>query len=180
MRKRWLVLPALAAGAALVLGLLAANHESLADDWHKVGSPDAGFYARMPGTPKEDDSVSETGIKTRFCRSGVNGRWYVASSDEFPRGFVAGAGDDLEVRYASGVTAIAQHLSTEKVHKRSWLIDGHEGWEYEISAAEPPTRHVGRMVLVGGRLYRLGVEGDNVRPSDPDVKKFLDSFKLAN
>jgi hypothetical protein len=113
MRKRWLVVPALAGGAAGLLALLSFDYESLTDDWHKVGSADAGFFARMPGTPKEDDSVSETGIRTWFCRSFVNDRWYVASSAEFPLGCVAGAGDDVEERYASSVTAIAKHFSAE-------------------------------------------------------------------
>jgi hypothetical protein len=50
--------------------------------------------------------------------------------------------------------------------------------EFEVTASNPSGYASGRVVYVRGRLYIFSVGGPNARLSDPDVRQFIDSFRL--
>src|SRR5262245_27580611 len=60
----------------------------------------------------------------------------------------------------------------------SRFMEGTTGKEFEIKSTKPKGYVCGRVIVINNRLYEVFAGGTDARLTSPDVRKFLDPFKL--
>jgi hypothetical protein len=145
----------------------------------KTFSPEGGgFTVEMPCKPQQQSTAVETpagpvNLMVYLCRT-ANRAYMVGYSDySFP---------DMKEK-AESLLDGAREGALKKGNNRlvselSISLDGHPGRELRMEAPNGPRMRV-RMILVGNRLYQIGVVTPKVEMDAPEIGKFLDSFRLT-
>src|SRR5262249_6073193 len=63
--------------------------------------------------------------------------------------------------------------------ERDYTFEGATGLEFEAETAKPKGYVSGRVIVINNRFYQLLAIGSKARLTDPEVQKFLTSFKLV-
>ena len=132
-------------------------------------SPEGKFSVEMPGTPKLDVR-NENGIKLNNYVVDLGNRAFLATSADLPPG---------PYSYEAGLNGIMARMECSLISKGPWKVGNSEGLAYELSVNKPAKGHAtGRLLVVNNRIYQLMVLGVNAREDNPDVIKFIGSFKI--
>jgi hypothetical protein len=75
--------------------------------------------------------------------------------------------------------AMVQSRKGKLLNEQKISLDSHPGREFAMVTGDPKGSGVVRIYRVGDQLYQLLVLGRNISPTSPDVRKFLESFKLS-
>jgi hypothetical protein len=138
--------------------------------WKEFSSPEGKFTVSMPGTPKKQ-TQNQGGLTTNAFAVEVKNGAYLVSYSDLPPG--------TPFDYSAGIRAMATKYQGKVLSETDFTLDGNKGKAYEMEINQPKGFATGRIVVVNNRLYQTLAIGTNARASDPDVKKFLDSFKLT-
>jgi hypothetical protein len=139
-------------------------------EWKEVSSPDGGYRALMPGTPK-DESRTQGALTIKAQTVEVKDGAFLASYTDLPRG--------TPFNYDAGIQGMATKHQGRVLSTTDVSVGGKPGKAFELEITQPKGFAAGRMAVVDGRLYQLLVIGANRRATDPDVQKFFDSFELT-
>jgi hypothetical protein len=139
-------------------------------DWQTQSSPDGKYSINMPGSPrKETRNLGTIGFNALVSEQS-DGVYMVAYSD-IPPG--------TPVSLDGAVDGILRSQNGKLLRSTSVIIRGHVGKEFEIELSQPKKGFAcGRLLFFNNRLYQILAMGERHRLSDPDVQKFLNSFRL--
>jgi hypothetical protein len=161
------------------LYLLAHSRRIPDSDWREVAPAGEGFRVLMPGTPREEDVPQGGGKLYRLQRNGGElsfAVWYRDVPDAQLRRF------PWPVQFRQDLDALLTTIPRGKImsHKAIALA-GHPGREYEIDGGDLGTAVVRIYGVSRGSRHRafvLMAAGRDYSAEHPDVKRFLDSFRL--
>jgi hypothetical protein len=169
MRRRARALPTLA------LLLLAAGCQRKPVSLQEFTPEEGGFTVLMPGKPQKKS------LNIPTAQGNLPG---VAYGVEVPNGaFVVGYFDippGGQYDCLAGVRGVADQFQGEVTVAQEGTFAGGAGREFEIAARKPKGYVCGRIFVVRNRVYMLHAMGGNYHLKDPDVRQFLDSFRLAD
>jgi hypothetical protein len=163
-------------GGFFVLGVWVAF-----PDFQPYDSADGRFRGEFPGQPFTYTRPGEDGRTwhcTEYKRSFPPETYFVCFAD-LPR---ARAQDSDQALKEAALNMVARVPGTTEVRRTSGTTDGHPSVDLTLEHPDD-TVTAARFVLVGNRLYEVGVTGMIDRrdaSDDPRVKHFLDAFKAKN
>jgi hypothetical protein len=140
-------------------------------EWKEFSSKEGKFKALFPGAAK---SETRDAGPLRLHAHGVEVRDGVCmvSYADLP------AGTDFD--YAASIRGMAQPWGGKIISEKDIDIEGTRGRAFEMEVTKPKQGYAtGRIVVINGRLYQIFALGANMRAKEPDVQKFLSSFKLT-
>lgn len=163
-----------AVAALLVLGGVGWGVWRLvrADPEFKEFAPAGGnFTVLMPGDP--DRKGMNFGALALTAWEGKRGgmTYVVGYSD----GQLAAAADDAAVSFAESVGTDGGMAELDS----GWGPAG-QWFEFQIGSDDKARQCSGRVCMVGNRFYTLLAHGKGAKRSNAEVRRFLDSFKLAD
>jgi hypothetical protein len=139
-------------------------------EWKEFSSPEGKFKVLFPGAPKsETRPAGPLTLKAHAVelRDGV----YVVSYADLPPG--------NPFDYSASIRGMAAPWGGKVLSETDVTVEGTRGKGFEMEVTNPRKGYAtGRIVVISGRLYQIFALGNNMRASEPDVQKFLDSFKL--
>jgi hypothetical protein len=122
----------------------------------------------MPGTPTEQEiPIDGTKLKVYAVEKWRSG-YAIAYADLH--------GEPFNLQGA--VDAIARAREAKVIVQRGDDFDGGSYREFELETKKPSGCFSGRVLIYRDRVYQLFAYGSEARLANPDVKKFLNSFKL--
>src|SRR5438067_4350084 len=158
----------------------------------KEFSPPGGrFTVLMPGGPEK--SEWEDGLRFTQYKTEGGGRAFVVGYANLVRG----GGINLDGDVREFVRARNPGLSRPIPSHNHWQgqpidpINGKvryegsetlsDGWrEFEGDITDPPGHMAGRVLFTRGRLYFFYEAGGDARRTNPETRKFIDSFRLTD
>jgi hypothetical protein len=139
-------------------------------EFKEFKSSDGGFSVLMPGNPEKKE-IPVMDLKTTAYGVNVRNGAYAVGYMDVPPG--------RPISLDGAIKGIStQHQGTVQTTK-DFTLGGSTGKEFEVQTKQPQGYASGRVIVVGNRFYQVLAMGTNARLSDPDVRKFLDSFKLV-
>lgn len=158
------------------LGLLLAG-VAVAQGW-TMYSPEGGRYRiDMPGTPAVNAvPISRGAQSVNMNEASVQlpGAAYLVSYADYPdRVYLAGSSDVMLDRVRDGMSAGHTLRGEKKV-----TLGRQTGREFVVTQADG-TNTVARIFWVRNRLYQVTVAGGAGIDSQPDTRRFLESFALV-
>lgn len=151
-------------------------------EWKKIDSPDAGFQALMPGTPRVEHKTQETPNGTlevdkfTLLAKGRKKELFMVAAIRFPNSVAAALGSQeglLEVGRKDAIAACRGELKSEK----RILLSGQPGLELELLPRGGSAIR-SRVYAISNRVYQVSAYVSKIRASSDDVQHFLDSFQL--
>jgi hypothetical protein len=130
---------------------------------------EGGFTVLMPGKPERKESFI---LGTKFVAYGLNVR---------NGGYAAGFGElrpGQPISLEGAIQNVTNQHQGKILSNKEFTLGGSTGKEFESEVTKPRGYVSGRVIVVGNRFYQVLAVGTNARLSNPDVRKFLDSFKL--
>lgn len=152
------------------------------EEWVKVDSAEGRFSASMPTKPQTDvrdvdTAVGKIALHT-FGSSNKAGQ-YMLSYGDYPNAPVDAA---QYQKVLDGVRdGVIKGLEAELISEVKVTLKGHPGRELRMTKMSEGVEIVfsWKMILVGRRLYQLGVATTKADAEVPDLRKFFDSFELV-
>jgi hypothetical protein len=146
--------------------------------WSEFKSPERGFAATFPGTPKMTSSPVEGQnplLQYDFQVNVGDDTIYSVVVFEYPAGKGPNPDNDTYVKL---VNAYAKG-SESRVRKRgAATIAGHQGFEAISDDAKGKLSHLIDVIPAGDRIYMLVTAGGRGHATDDDAVRFRDSFRL--
>lgn len=138
-------------------------------EFKEFRSAEGGFAILLPGTPTRKDQDSNGLHLTMHAVERRNSGYAVGYAD------ARGTPLDLD----GAVRGMAQKGNGTAQSTGGNNLVG--GWrEFEIATADPKGFVSGRVVAARGRFYMYFAFGKDAQLSNPDVRRFIDSFKLTD
>ena len=159
--------------------LLGAAQDELPANWKVAAPKDAGFSAKMPGTPTEKKQQVKTATGqlsvTLYIAEGRNESLFVVSYTDYSEADLKKAPVDKRLDQArdGAVEKSGGKLRGEKKIE----LDGQPGREIVIENNGEVIAKM-RIYLVQRRLYQVMVLGNEPTFKSKDVGTFLDSFRV--
>jgi hypothetical protein len=160
--------------------LPAVRQETAPLAWRDFVAP--GFKADMPGKPKYTQQVQQVGadrlqVQTYEVSLRSPARSFGITYSDYPAHVIRATPAEARLNGArdGAVKAVRGRLRSEK----RLTLNGFPGRELEIEVGGKGAA-VTRLYAVDSRMFILTVGGPDVKPDDPDVKRFLDSFQLQS
>jgi|SRR5262245_35466405 len=138
-------------------------------EFQEFSSPEGKFSILMPGTPEKKTQTTMGMTVVMFGKDVRNGAYAVGYAD-IPR--------NVPTSLSGAVQGIARSHSGKILSEKDYMFEGTKGKEFEVEIPKPKGFISGRVILIKNRLYQMFAMGTNARLSDPDVQKFIKSFKL--
>jgi hypothetical protein len=155
-------------------------------DWSEYKADDAGFLVLMPSKDvKVESNTASTvagSINIYMYSVSLSKAYYMVAYNQMD--FLEGADladSDKNDILESGVEgALNTFPDGEFIYKKNIKLNGHPGMEYRAEGTKNKTEMVifGKVFLVGTRLYQVMVTTLKDDAGNPNIRKFLDSFKL--
>lgn len=155
-------------------------------DWQKYDAEDAGFSVLMPSKDVEVESNTAStvagNIEIYMYSVSLSKAYYMIAYNQMD--FLEDAeltDSDMNDILEGGVEgALNTFPDGEFIYKRNTTLSGHPGIEYRAEGTKNETEMVifGKVYLVGTRLYQVMVTTVKGDANNPDIAKFMDSFKL--
>jgi hypothetical protein len=140
-------------------------------DWQEFSSSAGKYSILMPATPKHQSQPVLT-LTAEMDVAIVGTTEFGAAYTNLP------AGSSFD--YAASVQGMKNGYSGTVTKERDWTFEGVKGKEAEMTVTKPRTAIASvRIVVLNNRLYQILVVGSDATLDNPDVKKFLDSFKVT-
>jgi hypothetical protein len=141
--------------------------------WQEFLSAEGQFSVRMPGTP-----ITQT-------RAAPNGTITWSHGLELKDGAFVVLHIDASTAHLRDFDTVVKELSDKfggtLLTESEFTLGGATGKEFEMELSRPKEGFLSaRVVAANGRLYQILALGSHARKSDPDVQKFLESFRLTN
>ncbi len=148
--------------------------------WREFGPPDKAYTVKFPGPPKAQETSPVEGWPLKAFRFADPNR---AGSDVFvsahgpaPKDFPKDGGE--EPWFQKAKEGLLQTTGAALVKDEPVRGPNFEGHEYELQFPDDQIKRVVRIVRLKGRVYYLSVDGPFLTSDTPDVKAFMESFKL--
>lgn len=167
----------------------ASASDGAAASWQTFAPEGAGFSVSLPGMPEEHSaragrgSVQPAAQFRNYRLTYGSLKFEIGRTGQLPEGFASRA-EYVEKFFAEAARGINAALSQENQQVRYKLVsegvvslDGYEGREYEFAAEG--RRAVARLFIVERAIFGLSVVGAESELTPENVKRFLDSFALA-
>ncbi len=123
----------------------------------------------MPGEPSRTTQRILNLDVVMYGRNVKDGAFAVGYAD-FPPG--------TPVSLDGAVQGISKTHDGKVLSSKEFILEGSTCKEFEIEINKPKGYVSGRVIVINRRFYQYFAIGTNGRLSNPDVRKFLDSFKL--
>ena len=151
-------------------------------EWVKVNSTEGRFTAVMPSAPEKgvrdvDTAVGKLQLHT-FGSSNTTGQ-YMLSFADYPNEPTVAQQEAVLDGVRGGVL---KGLQAELVTETKITLKGYPGREMRAVKVTDGNEVVysWKMLLVGRRLYQMGVATTRADSQSPDIQKFFTSFQLVN
>jgi FimV-like protein len=149
--------------------------------WREFAPEEGRFSILVPRTPRKTTETTETQIGTIDTHIFVvtHGDFtYIMVYNDFPQRLINSS--DSRAMLNGARDGAVESLGGRLLSENSISINGFPGRELKVKVSEGPYTSVAqvRIYLVRNRLYQIYAIAPEARASSPDVKKFLDSFKL--
>ena len=191
-------------GMGLAIGLVLMNHGSTTPDrtptedqtrkdsqkdatieppagWETFASKEGRFRVLLPGEPKASKSTSKTErgeIENFTFTIEVGKNTYAVAYFDFPG--VLPEGKQIKAALEGGQQGLLKNLGTVKVlEDKEITLDGYPGKHVVVENAEKEYTLTARLYLVKQRHYTLMISTPLGKADAPEVRKFLDSFRLT-
>ena len=139
-------------------------------EWKEFSSAEGKFKVLFPGTPKSEKRAAGPMTLTAHGAEVRNGV-YMVSYGDLP------AGSPFD--YSKSIQGMAGPWGGNVLSETDVTVEGAKGKGFEMEVTSPRKGYAtGRIVVINGRLYQIFALGSDMRASNADVQKFLDSFKL--
>lgn len=141
-----------------------------------LSPPGAGFSVAMPGEAKNEIHTINTDIGPVTLNMYVleTGDWaYIAGYSDYPS-FPNGVAAALDGARDGALKSSQSTLLSEEIIS----LAGHSGRELRMEGPRGLTTRL-RLVVVGTRLYQVGVVTKKDDAFSPKVRAFLDTFRLT-
>jgi hypothetical protein len=146
-------------------------------DWVEIRSKEGRFSTRLPAIPIETTQQVETAagrIALRSHELNHEGFQYIVSFSDYPEAFLAQSGPESILDAAREGTAAAGELLEES---RISLGENPGRFLVVLDASGERVLQI-RLLLVGRRLYQVGIVTPKRDRSAAEVERFLDAFAL--
>jgi hypothetical protein len=154
----------------LIMGPVAAALLALGGLTFEEFSPkEGGFTVLMPGKPQKKQMSKEGLTATAYGVNVANGAYLVVVTPLPP-------GQPFSIDKA--IEGQVAHHEGKVLSSKRFRLGGETGKEFEAESGKPKGYLSGRVIVIDNRLYQVVAAGTEGRLSNPDVRKFLDSFKL--
>jgi hypothetical protein len=144
-------------------------------EFQEFSPPDGRFKVLLPGSPRKEER-NDQGIQFTMYLTRHFGEEYGVGYADVPPG--------RPVDLNGAVTGMAQKVAgsnTSSTGGTEFVNGAMSGWrEFEITATKPQGFASGRVVHARGRLFIVLAIGKEHKLSHPDVRKFVDSFRLTD
>jgi hypothetical protein len=140
-------------------------------EFKEFSPPDGDFTVQMPGQPRQEVKEIADLPATTYTSERRGEGYSVAVIDVAP-----GLVFDFNQAFQSmaGPGGALRRLDPFPEAPDRWAAD------FEAVTYDPDGYLSGRWAHVGGRTYLLTAKGKDARLSNPDVRRFLDSFRLRD
>ena len=161
---------------------LAFALQEIVVEWSKVNSTEGRFNAVMPTKPetasREVDSAVGKLMLYTFSSSNKVGHFMISYGD-YPNEPTSANQEGV----LNGVTGgVIKGLQAELISETKFNFQGHPGRDFRAKRMMEGNEVVftWKTLLVGRRLYQMGVATTTADAESPDIQKFFMSFQLAN
>ena len=151
-------------------------------EWAKVDSPEGRFSVIMPNTPQTSSSDVDTKVGKlklySFSSSGKAGEFMLSYAD-YPS---EAAGAEKEAVLNGVIDGVLKGLQGELISQDKITLNGNPGREMRARRTLEGTEMIfsWKVVLVGRRLYQMGVGTTKSESESPEIQKFFTSLQLSN
>lgn len=161
--------------AALLLAGCAQNPGQSAANGAPAYAPQGGgFTVQMPGPAQEQTDPNGT----HMFLSEVNGKAFIVGYTDFGNHLkVTKANADMLLDAARN--GMVQNAHSKVISETKITFQGHPGRDLKLMTKEGYFMQL-KMVLSDTRLYQVGVATPKDEANSPEIKKFIDSFRLTN
>jgi hypothetical protein len=147
--------------------------------WKEFQAKQGRFSVLLPGTPvyevqtRDFPAVGATQVHTYVLRQEpyVFLVVYADLPPELLRTGPLAVADDMQ-------NAFLETLDARLVSEKDIKISGRAGKEFRADVPKLPGVALSRAAAVGGRVYQIAVVAPREQSRAPELRKFLDSFKL--
>ncbi len=133
-----------------------------------------GFSVQMPGPAQEQTDPSGT----RMFINESNGKAFIVGYTEFGNRIKVTPANASKVLDAAR-NGMVQNAHSKVMSETSITFQGHPGRDYKLMTQEGFIMHL-RMILAETRLYQVGVATPKGNENAPEIKAFINSFRLTN
>ena len=149
--------------------------------WRQFSPPDKAYTVQFPGDPAELPVSPVEGWTLKAFRFADTKRAgsdvFVAAHGPMPKDIAKDATDDVWFGKAKAalLTSGAELVRDEPVAGQKFPAH-----DFELQFPEGQIKRVVRIVRTKGRVFYLSVDGPFLTSDTPDVKAFIESFKLTD
>ncbi|MFN2532150.1 MAG: hypothetical protein ABR555_12720 [Pyrinomonadaceae bacterium] len=165
------------------LACLVAAAQQDTSSWVFFESPEGRFNIMLPAKPTTNIKTVDSAVgklSLHYYTSVNNVGSFLFSYGDYP---TAPAEEEQRQNVLDGVRGgVLQVMQTKLVSETKISLRGYPGREFISTATIDGVDMIFRwkILLVGTRLYQLGVATSKDNADAPDVDKFLTSFQLSN
>jgi TonB family protein len=145
--------------------------------WLRFTSVTAGFNILTPRRMAKKAEDVAPGMRVTMFQTRAAGVTYFVGYTDYPEFFVLEK--QLPGLFDNGAVAATKRMDGKILGKRDFKVDGKSGRETRIVSGDKKTLLVHQAIVAGSRMYQLYVETTPDGADDPDIRKFLDSFRLG-
>ncbi|OWK37658.1 hypothetical protein [Fimbriiglobus ruber] len=161
-------------------GLLALGMFMEFPNFQGYDSAAGRFHAEFPGKPTEREEVVDGPepvlyLWTEFHREFPDETYFVYYTDFLARDLKPGPDQLLE---KACDRAVARTPGSEEVSRQPAMHDGYPARDLVIRSPDSNGETVVRFVLVGKRLYAVGITGEFVNADSQRVRHFHERFRI--
>jgi len=152
-----------------------------ASGWQLYESKTGGYKIAFPKTPVEGQIIldSEIGkLDVYMASHTADETLYMSIYMDYPDSLINSETIDLKVFYTSVLEEAAANVNGKILGIKNITLNGIEGREVKISAANQDMVSVTRVFLVANRRYMFQMVGDEGVEDDELTKRFMDSFEF--
>jgi hypothetical protein len=151
------------------------------ENWRTYQSPQGGFSVEIPVEPKQDMKAygvkPDSGVRVEGGLLWKRGEFYTISYGEVTPKFARAASDDQILREM--VQALSTNPESRVLRDTPITVSGFPGREVEFAETDGGT-NLARVVLADRRVYVVMGGGRFVKTGNPNIRRFVDSFKVNN
>ncbi len=138
-------------------------------EWREFSSEEGKFSILMPGFPGRKDMPILDMTMTAYGADLPNVSYMVAFVN-IP------SSRPFSMEHA--LQGMCGHHKATVLSRKNVAVEGKLFWEFEMESKNPKGYIAGRMGLHEGRWYVLIAGGNQGRLSNPEVRRWLDSFRI--
>jgi hypothetical protein len=160
-------------GGVMVLGYIVAFPTFVAYE-----APDKIFRAEFPGKAYTFTRPEEGGVVAQvveFKRSFPEETYFISYVDLTDKALKPGT---AEVLKTAADHYISSNPGTTEVTRKSANHDGHSSVEMELEDVDGENVTLVHFILVGKRLYTIGITSNQISAEEPRATHFFSTFKV--